>query len=382
MRVLFSCSPGIGHLYPLLPLAREFRDQGHDVAFLASGGLAAAVAGEEFDFLTAGPGIEVLLPEAFRRYPDLAALPAEEAMRAGIPVFGEVRLDLTVPEALPAARGWRPDLIVSEHADFVGPLLAALLDIRHATLGFGPGHPADWLELAGRSVASSYEHLGLRPPASAGLYDGTYLDTCPPALQQPRFRLPAAAQPLRPEAYSRPGTRWSAPGFAGHASAPLVLLTMGTIFGSPAVFTTAVHALTELDVNILVTVGPLGDPAAIKADASRVHVERFIPLDLVLPACDLVVTHGGAGITLASLAAGIPMVMIPQSADQFINAERAVAAGAAVSVPPSALDTRHLGDAADRVLHERGFTAAAARIQHQIARMPDPAYVAKTLACD
>ena len=382
MRILFSCSPGIGHLYPLLPLARRFRDHGHDVAFLAYDGLAGEVAAEGFDFLAAGPGVEVLLPEAFRRHPGLAALPPEQAMRAGVPVFVEVRLDLTVPDALPLARAWQPDLLVSEHGDVVGPLLATVLGTRRATLGFGPGHPADWLELAARSAAPCYERMGLRPPAHAGLYAGTYLDTCPRALQHPRFPSPAVVQPLRPEAHSRPGARWSAPGFPGRESAPTALLTMGTIFGNPAVFTTAVRALTDIDVNVVVMVGPSGDPAGVDsgADAGRVHVERFVPLDLVLPHCDFVVAHGGAGTTLAALAAGLPMVMIPQSADQFVNAERAVAAGAALSVAPTAFDAHHLARAAHRVLHEPAFTDAATRIRRQIAGLPDAAQVAEALA--
>jgi hypothetical protein len=41
---------------------------------------------------------------------------------------------------------------------------------------------------------------------------------------------------------------------------------MGTLFGSPADFSAALAGLAGLDVNALVTVGPLGDPAA----ASRV----------------------------------------------------------------------------------------------------------------
>jgi UDP:flavonoid glycosyltransferase YjiC (YdhE family) len=42
----------------------------------------------------------------------------------------------------------------------------------------------------------------------------------------------------------------------------------------------------------------------------------------VLDHADLVVCHGGSGTALASLAAGVPLVMVPLFADQFENARR------------------------------------------------------------
>jgi UDP:flavonoid glycosyltransferase YjiC (YdhE family) len=98
---------------------------------------------------------------------------------------------------------------------------------------------------------------------------------------------------------------------------------MGTVNANPVVFSTA---LAGLDVNVLVTVGPFLDPAAIAADPRRVRAECFDLLDLVLDRCALAAVHGGAGTTLAALGRGVPLVVIPQGADQFINAERAVAA--------------------------------------------------------
>jgi UDP:flavonoid glycosyltransferase YjiC (YdhE family) len=348
---------------------------------MTSASLGEAVAAEGFQLLPVGRGFEALVGEAFRLRPSLAGLPPDQltTMRAAVPLFADVRVELTLPEALAVARAWRPDLVVSEHADFVGPLVAAILGTLPATLGFGPGHPADWLALASEAIAPHYIARRLTPPANAGLYEGLYLDTCPPALQAPLFPRPARAQPLRPEAYSRAGVQWSPPDFGERADRPLVLLTMGTIFGNPAVFSAALAGLAALDVNVLVTVGPLGDPAAIVADPAWVRVERFVPLDRVLDRCDLVVAHGGAGTTLAALGRGIPLVVIPQATDQFINAERTVAAGAAVSLTPAEFGPESLRSAVEQVRGDRSYAAAAARIRAEIAAMPGPALVASSL---
>jgi UDP:flavonoid glycosyltransferase YjiC (YdhE family) len=120
---------------------------------------------------------------------------------------------------------------------------------------------------------------------------------------------------------------------------------MGTVFNDAAVLSTALDGLAQLDVNVLATVGPDGDPDAISVDPARVRIERFAPLGLVLAHCDLVVAHGGAGTMLAALAHGIPLVMIPQGADQFINTARVVRAGAGLPVAPARRTSEAVRDA-------------------------------------
>lgn len=49
--------------------------------------------------------------------------------------------------------------------DFVGPLVATLLGVPQATLGFSPGHPEGWLAQASEAVAPRYTGRGLAPPS-------------------------------------------------------------------------------------------------------------------------------------------------------------------------------------------------------------------------
>ena len=59
------------------------------------------------------------------------------------------------------------------------------------------------------------------------------------------------------------------------------------------------------------------------------HVRRFIPQSLLLPHCDLVVSHAGSGSVIGALTHGLPMVLLPMGADQPLNAARAEALGVA-----------------------------------------------------
>ena len=57
-------------------------------------------------------------------------------------------------------------------------------------------------------------------------------------------------------------------------------------------------------------------------------MEPWVDQARVLNHADLVVCHGGSGTTLAALAAGVPLVMVPLFADQFENARRIAKTGA------------------------------------------------------
>jgi UDP:flavonoid glycosyltransferase YjiC (YdhE family) len=379
-RVLFTCCPGLGHLYPLLALARALRDQGAAVMFLVAAGLGAAVTAEGFQFIQAGPDMDELLRIGRSRQIRMADVPPDEAMRLVMPLFADVRVDLTLDEAVIAARAWRPGIVASEHADFVGPILARVLDTAQVTIGIGPGFRPEWLTQASAAAAGHYTRRGLTPPANAGLYDQLYVDMWPPSLQQPGFPQPANTLPLRPQPFGRAGTSWAPPVFRGRTHRPLVVLTMGTIFGRPELLSAAVAGLAELDVNVLVTLGQDSDPAAIAADPSRVRIERFVPLDLALRGCDLVVTHGGAGTTLAALALGIPLVILPQSGDQFATSALAVSAGVAESIVPADFRPAAVQAAAQRILADQGYPARARRIRDEIAALPGPDQVAAVIA--
>jgi hypothetical protein len=78
--------------------------------------------------------------------------------------------------------------------------------------------------------------------------------------------------------------------------------------------------------------GRTATPPCWGPQPENVRVERYLAQSLLFPLCDLVVTHGGGGTTLAALNGGIPLLIVPQGGDQFLTAERACAAGVARSV--------------------------------------------------
>ena len=102
-------------------------------------------------------------------------------------------------------------------------------------------------------------------------------------------------------------------------------------FATPA-FGAVLAGLGQVDADVLFTVGRL-DRAALGPIPANVHVESFLPQQVAM-ACDAVVSHGGAGTTMAALTRGLPMVVVPLFADQMHNAARIEAMGAGLSVDP------------------------------------------------
>lgn len=85
----------------------------------------------------------------------------------------------------------------------------------------------------------------------------------------------------------------------------------------------------------LVTIGPAIDPSEFST-APNVEVVAALPRSEVLRYAAVVVTHGGHGTAVKSLAAGVPVVVLPHGRDQADNAARVVTRTAGVKVKRTA----------------------------------------------
>jgi UDP:flavonoid glycosyltransferase YjiC (YdhE family) len=91
------------------------------------------------------------------------------------------------------------------------------------------------------------------------------------------------------------------------------------------------------------------------------------------------VAHGGAGTTLAALAAGVPLVLLPLSADQPINARRVAELGAGLALDGGRADVPKLADALARVLEEPCYGTVAGRVAAEVGLLPPVAEAAADL---
>ncbi|MET0818878.1 MAG: glycosyltransferase, partial [Solirubrobacteraceae bacterium] len=318
MRVLFCCRPAYGHVYPLLPLALACRDAGHDVVFGTGAGFRPRLRALGFRTERVGISIEEADRIALRADPGLDALPREQRWRFGVVVFGDVLARRTLDDVGPVLE--TVDLLVYDEIDVGAAAAAHWAGVPAAAHSLGrqlpdPIRRAALERLA--QVAGTYRH----DPLPADLFEANaYLDICPPSLQDSAAAEPAQRIPLRPVAPVGPADRL--PDWLRHdRSRPLVYLTLGTyVSGHVDSLRAAAAGVGALDVDALVTVGPGGDASGLGPLPGSVRVERFVPQGVLMPHVDVVAHHGGSGTMLGALAHGIPQLLLPHGADQFMNA--------------------------------------------------------------
>lgn len=372
MRVLLSGVPGHGHLLPLLPLARAFRVQGHCVAIMVPMSYAPVFADEDIAVLVAGADNPTVIAEVLQRTgEDVRGQCTRSAM---VEAFTTARIDLSVDDALPVAQEWGPDLVVHDVMDFVGPFVAIACGARRVRHTFGPDVSADFIRACTERSTSDYRERGIRwQPAD------WVADICPRDLQVPRWTPPRGWLPLQPEAHRGPA------GSVGAQPRPLpgqarVLVTFGTIYTDSQLLSPLISGLTAKGYGVRVALGLAASSADFAVDRDAVAFEEFRPYAELLDGIDVVVGHGGAGTNLGALAAGIPLVLAPQGADQGGQAERVATAGAAISVGPDTFSADAISQAVADVLQQHHYRAAARRIAGQIAAMPSTDEVAALLA--
>ncbi len=293
MRVLFSSTWGYGHIFPMLPLARAFRDAGHDVLWATSAESTRHVAAAGLDTAPAGGTGPGFLEDVGRLHAIAATIaPPARAAFMYPHLFGELLTPLMVADLLPLAREWRPDLMIHEHGELASPLVGAVLGKPSVTHSFGGAIPAAIVTAAAEKVAPLWAAHGQEAPPYAGCFTSLYLDICPASVQSVAMDHVPAVQPLRPVVRGA-----DQPPDAGP---PLVYLTLGTVQNRAPILPIVAAALATLPVRLLVAVGPDGDPGALAGLPDNVQVETWVDQAAVLERCAVVVSHAGSGTFLGA----------------------------------------------------------------------------------
>jgi UDP:flavonoid glycosyltransferase YjiC (YdhE family) len=380
VRILFVTAPAHGHFHPLGPLARALVERGHQVAFATGPDFCKNIERYGFDTLVAGPTEAEMGPMAAHAIAEARKVPPSQFPVVAFPlVFGKGVAPATLPDLLARIREWKPSLLVHETASLAAPIAAAVAGIPSVNQSYGTVVPRAVAEAAALAVVPLWKQHELEPEPFAGLYRGLYLDICPPTLQFDELQHIQSLQRLRPIPFDEPRDETLPAWMASQPDRPTVYVTLGTVFGATPVFSTVLTALREEPIDLVVTVGFKGDPAALGPQPDHVHIERYIPQTRLLPRCRLVVSHAGSGTLFSALSHGIPTLALPQGADQFRNAERLAATGAGRVLMPPQVDVDSVRREVRSLLSDDRYTTGAARLREEIRAMPSPSEVAATL---
>lgn len=343
-RFLFSVAGGYGHLHPLMPLAHALKQAGHEVAFAVGASMSPSVEASGFTVFPLGKLSAD--PEYQRFQSERQDMPL--GLTTELSIYSGLWLGITprvrTPDLVAIARQWQPDMLIRETGEYAAAIAAEHLGLPHATISV-------LASLKGQAIFEREAPGRLDPvrlawslppdPDLSALYRYLCLAYAPPSLSMhdlgdawsldmasPIRSIPTTTHFIRPQIFDNT-TNESLPGWTQELRStgrPTVYATMGTEVNKepgiyPFVLRTIIEGLSDLPLNLLVTLGRDRDPADFGPQPPNVHIEPYVPQSLLLPLCDLMVMHGGSNSLLAAIDAVLPVVVIPFIADQFYNAE-------------------------------------------------------------
>ena len=381
-RLLCYTSPARGHLYPTVPILLEAQRRGHEVQVWTLADEAEQMRNLGFAARPIAPAIEAIAHDDWQVRSPLAAL--QRALR----VFA-ARAEHELDDMRTAIAQVHPDILLVDFNCWGASAIAESSRLPWALFmpyflpwrlpgvpPFGPGLAprTDWIGRLRDAVVGGVVHHAFNRSlpridairARAGL--GPLARASDLGRSAPRI-LHYTAEPFEYACPARPAnvrhigpSPWepqsAPPVWLAAIDRPIVLVTCSTEFQDDGrLVANALEALAGEDVFVVATTGGV-DPAGFHAPPNA-RVERFVAHSHVLARATCVVSHGGMGITQKSLAAGVPVCVVPFGRDQLEVARHVEVARAGTRLAPSRLTPARLRSA---VAAARQCRAGAERI--------------------
>jgi UDP:flavonoid glycosyltransferase YjiC (YdhE family) len=351
----------------MIALGRELAARGHDVTLQTWSRWQADVEAEGMTF-AASPEYHVFPTEARPLTPYQAV---ERATRDTAPLMRDVAPDavvadiLTLAPALAAELQGVPVATLIPHVDPRTPPGSAPYSsgarLPRTAVGRTLWRSADpllrrGLELGRSELNETRTRVGL--PALEHVHGGISrrlsLVATFPQLEYPRD-WPANTHVVGPLLWEPPSGDVELPEGEG----PLVLIAPSTSQDAEQrLLRAALTGLAKLPVRVLASSNRrLPDPPFQVAPNAR--LVEWLSYARTMPACDLVVCHGGHGTVARALSSGCAVVVVPAAGDMNENGARVDWAGVGVRLPRRMVGARGLALAVGRALARPALRARA-----------------------
>ena len=387
LHVLALTPPAHGHVNPLLPIAAELVRRGVRVTIPLPDPFRPQVEAAGAAFVSLGE-----MPPMPSMTPGL-----DPAQRAEIMNGFRARVGAWTEASLAAVEADPPDVLLYDAMlQLFGidlPQRVAVSRVAYCpSFAFPDGStPRQFFEQMAAASPTGTAMPGL-PGGPAGLSllgeaafrsEPLTLVTIPRFWQPEADRFDGRYRFVGPSLRTEPAGDFPLPAADGR---PRVFVSLGTVASDKPDFYRAVFAaLAGRDWQAVVSTGR-ADPALLGAAPANVVAAPHVPQLRVLRQSDVFVSHGGMNSTMEALSLGVPLVVVPQMADQFMNAQRVAELGigrslAGVEPTPEALVAAIEAVLADAAARDRlaalrpevtagGGAVAAAEAIEELAAVP------------
>lgn len=152
---------------------------------------------------------------------------------------------------------------------------------------------------------------------------------------------------------------------------PVLYISLGTVVkGAVHFFQNCVEAFRDEKVDVIISVGKSFDIKQLKNVPANIHIFSSVPQLEVLNIADIFITHGGMNSISEALVYGTPMIVIPFTADQPINARRVEKLGIGKYLASTSANKNNLKDSVLSVLSDTNIKSNIIKIQKLINHAP------------
>lgn len=372
-RVWFYNIPFHGHVNPTLPLIREMVVRGDDVTYFSTTTFEARILATGAVYRAYGSAYSFEQTRKVAHVVHLGSQVAEatyallpnvlDSVAADSPDF--LMFDMSAPWGKIASRQLHIPAIASfPHLPFFWKtVLNDLRVLRNGIRSIRPGY-GYWRELQ-RQTARIIKDYRLRDPKSFNVlsssaelnivfssryfqpfekhFDDSYLYV------GPEIELDRQEEPMP---------------IQKQVGQKLIYVAVGTVYeGNLAFFRACIDAFSDPQYLVVLSVGRAFEPKSLGTTPPNIKVEQYVPQLSILEHADLFITHGGLNSISESISFGVPMIVVPNTIEQAINAARVEQLQAGLYLNSRQLTSAEIRQAAEAVLAEPAMKSGVQQIR-------------------
>ncbi|KPI13649.1 glycosyltransferase, MGT family, partial [Actinobacteria bacterium OV450] len=150
---------------------------------------------------------------------------------------------------------------------------------------------------------------------------------------------------------------------------PVLLISLGTLYDNDLpFFRMCIEALGDTRWHVIMKIGRRVDTAALGALPRHFEVHYSVPQFDILAGADLFIGHGGMAGVMEATVHSVPIVAIPQVAEQRVTAEQVALNKIGVHLPRQLVTASSLRDAVLRAASDPDIVHGIAVMQRHIQR--------------
>ena len=144
----------------------------------------------------------------------------------------------------------------------------------------------------------------------------------------------------------------------------LLYIAVGTVYQANVdFFQKCIQAFDDKQYSVIMSVGKAIEPVSLGSIPNNFTVAQFVPQLAVLKEADVFITHGGMNSISEAVTYGVPMIVVPNTVEQALNAARVEQLFGGVYLEPDKLTIEQLQIAVDKVINDPTFGTGLERIR-------------------